>query len=104
PVFTFDSPIVADRIRDQLRTHRFDLIHVDSIALSRYLPLLRNLPVVCTHHNVESELLRRRALVERTPWWRAYVRHQARLMAAEERRWCARCDLKIGRASCRERV
>jgi len=94
-VFTFDSPIVADRIRDQLRTHRFDLIHVDSIALSRYLPLLRNLPVVCTHHNVESELLRRRALVERTPWWRAYVRHQARLMAAEERRWCARCDLNI---------
>jgi len=94
-VFTFDSPTVADRIRDLLRTRRFDLIHVDSIQLSRYLPLLRGGPVVCGHHNVESLLLERRALAEPTLWRRAYLRHQARLMAREERRCCAGCDLNV---------
>jgi glycosyltransferase involved in cell wall biosynthesis len=93
--FTFDSPSVVRRIRDLLQTRRFDLIHVDSIMLSRYLPLVRGAPLVCGHHNVESVLLQRRALAERTPWRRAYLRHQARLTAREERRWCARCDLNI---------
>jgi glycosyltransferase involved in cell wall biosynthesis len=92
-VFTFESRAFANRLAHLLRTRRFDVIHVDSLQLSRYLPLLRGAPVVCGHHNVESVLLRRRALIERTPWRRAYVRHQARLMAREERRWCARFDL-----------
>ncbi len=91
--FTFDSPSVVRRIRDLLQTRRFDLIHVDSIMLSRYLPLLDRAPLVCGHHNVESVLLQRRARTERTPWRRAYLRHQARLTAREEQRWCARCDL-----------
>jgi len=93
--FVFDSPTVVRRIRGLLQTRRFDLIHVDSVMLSRYLPLLDRAPLVCGHHNVESVLLQRRALAERTPWRRAYLRHQARLMAREERRWCERCDLNI---------
>ena len=93
--FAFDSPAVVARVRELLRARRFDLIHVDSIKLARYLPLLRGTPLVCDHHNVESVLLERRALVERTPWRRAYLRYQARLMAREEQRWCTRCDLNI---------
>lgn len=94
-VFAYDSRAVAARIAHLVRTRRFDLIHVDSIGLSRYLPLLDGAPVVCVHHNVESVLLQRRAQVERTPWRRAYLRHQARLMEREERRWCARFDLNV---------
>ena len=92
-VFTFESRAFANRLAHLRRTRRFDVIHVDSIQLSSYLPLVGGAPVVCGHHNVESVLLERRALVERTPWRQAYVRHQARLMAREERRWCARVDL-----------
>src|SRR2546427_12028893 len=66
--FAYDSPAVASRIVQLLRTRRFDLLHVDCIALSRYLPLLGDAPVVCVHHNVESVVLRRRARVEGTPW------------------------------------
>lgn len=94
-VFRFDSTTVAERIRDLLRARRFDLIHVDSIMLSRYLGLFDRVPLVCGHHNIESDLLRRRARVEATPWRRAYLRHQARLVAREERDWSARCDLNI---------
>jgi glycosyltransferase involved in cell wall biosynthesis len=43
---------------------------------------------VCTHHNVESSLLARRADVER-PWYRsAYMRMQSRLMRREEDEHC----------------
>src|SRR2546427_5298094 len=79
--FAYDSPAVAARLVHLLRTRRFDLIHVDSLALSRYLPLFDgNPPVICVHHNVESQLLERRARAERSAWRRVYVRHQARLI------------------------
>lgn len=93
--FVYDSAGFATRLEELLRAHRFDLVHLDSLKLSRYLPSLGEVPLVCGHHNIESVLLRRRSQVERTPWRRAYLRHQARLMAREERRWCARCDLNI---------
>src|SRR5207237_2539950 len=79
----------------RLRTGRFALIPLDSLKLGRYLPLLGRVPLVCGHHNVESVLLRRRALVEQAPWRRVYLGHQARLMEREEQRWCPRCDLNI---------
>jgi glycosyltransferase involved in cell wall biosynthesis len=50
---------------------------------------------VCTHHNVESLLLRRRAELEGSPLRRAYMRRQARLVELEERRWCGRCALNV---------
>lgn len=93
--FVYDSPTLTVRLGQLLRARRFDLIHLDSLKLCRYLPLLGGAPLVCGHHNVESLLLRRRALVERTPWRRAYLRHQARLMEREERRWCPRTDLNV---------
>ncbi|MGH7608091.1 MAG: glycosyltransferase [Gemmatimonadales bacterium] len=93
--FVYDSPALSARIRELLRARQFDLIHVDTIALSRFLPLLAGPPVVCAHENVESVLLQRRAAFERTPWRRIYLRHQSRLMTDEERRWCGRCDLNV---------
>ncbi len=93
--FSYDSAAVRARLGQLLGSRRFDVAHVDSIVLSAYLPLLGEAPVVCVHHNVESILLRRRAQVERSPWWRAYVHHQANLMEREERRWCGACRLNV---------
>ncbi len=93
--FAFDSAAVRARVTQLLRERRFALIHLDSLALSRYLPLVGAAPVVCVHHNVESLLLDRRAGVERNPWRRQYLGHQARLMEREERRWCRRCALNV---------
>lgn len=93
--FALDSATFRRRLLHLVRTRRFDVIHMDSLTLSGYLPLLGNLPVVCVHHNVESILLRRRALAEGSPWRRAYLLHQAHLMEREERRWCGRCRLNV---------
>ena len=78
-----------------LRSGGFDLVHVDSLDLSHVMPRLVGRPVVCTHHNVESALLRRRANGERRRTVRAYLRLQARLMEGEERRWLGRVALNL---------
>lgn len=93
--YMYDSRAYRMRLADVLRSKAFDLVHVDSLDLVRYLPACRGIPVICVHHNVESALLHRRAAIERIAWRRAYLRDQARLMEKEERRWCGRVALNV---------
>lgn len=84
-----------DRIRALLASGDIALVHVDSLDLCVHLPLLKPLPVICVHHNVESTLLRRRARAERTAWRRAYMLLQARLIERTQERWCSRVALNV---------
>ena len=93
--FALDSRTFRKRLLHLLRTRRFDVVHMDSITLSGYLPLLGDLPIVCVHHNIESALLERRGRAEKSLWRRAYLLHQARLMEREMRHWCGRCRLNV---------
>ena len=93
--YAYQSSAFQQRLDELLRDHDFDLVHADSLDLSGYLARVQGLPVVCVHHNVESELLRRRGQVERHLWRRQYLFHQARLMEQEERRWCPRVALNV---------
>jgi glycosyltransferase involved in cell wall biosynthesis len=92
--FVYDSIEFRDALRNELARKSFHLVHLDSMDLSRYLPELRGLPIVCTHHNIESDLLRRRARTEAGVRGR-YLAFQGRLMAREEARWCNEVDLNI---------
>lgn len=83
------------RLERLVATGDFALAHVDSIDLATHLPLLRELPVVLVHHNVESQLLRRRSEAEGNPLARWYVSRQARLQMREERRWCPCVDINV---------
>lgn len=97
-VFTYykhRSRAFRARLSTLLASRSFDLVHVDSLDLSAALPELAGLPVVCGHHNVESELLLRRARAERNPLAKWYVRRQARLQRREEERWCGRVALNV---------
>jgi glycosyltransferase involved in cell wall biosynthesis len=93
--YLYESRAFRARLRALLRTQRFDLVHVDSLDLVGYLPDLDGLPVVCVHHNVESQLLRRRALAERSRLRRAYIAYQATLTEAAESAWCGRVALNV---------
>jgi polysaccharide biosynthesis protein PslH len=92
--YAYASAAFTDRLNELLRTQEFDLVHADSLDLSGYFPMLKDLPIVCTHHDVQSDLLRRRAMQE-SGWRRRYVAHQARLMEREERYWCPRVTLNV---------
>jgi polysaccharide biosynthesis protein PslH len=82
-------------LRGELSLAQPDLVHLDSMDLYRWLPSLPAVPIACTHHNVESELLRQRA--DRIPRraTRAYLRHQANLVERIERRLCSRFDINV---------
>ncbi len=92
--YAYESAAFRSRLNELLRGPRFDLVHVDSLDLVAYLPVLCELPVVCVHHNVESSLLRRRARSERG-LRRFYMSYQASLLKSEERRWCPRVVLNV---------
>jgi polysaccharide biosynthesis protein PslH len=93
--YVYDSRAFHRRLTDLLASKRFDLVHVDSLDLAQYLPACGGLPVACVHHDVESDLLRRRAAIERSRWRSAYLRYQAGLMEAVERCWCERIALNV---------
>jgi hypothetical protein len=93
--YLYESRTYRARLEELLRSKKFDLVHVDSLDLFRYLPACRDLPVVCVHHNVESDLLLRRAAIEKVAWRRAYLWYQARLTGQVERRWCPRVSVNV---------
>jgi len=80
-----------ERILDE---RRIDIVHVDSLDLLSYLPLLGSHPVVLSHHNIESSLLRRRAIPE-PPIKRGYIGYQAKLVELAERTWAPRVQLNV---------
>jgi glycosyltransferase involved in cell wall biosynthesis len=98
--YLYDSDAFADRIEALLREESFDLVHVDSLDLVRYLPACQPLPIVCVHHNVESQLLARRSEVEGPYWLRCYFALQARLTERDEKRWvpAVACNVAVSEA------
>jgi glycosyltransferase involved in cell wall biosynthesis len=93
--YLYDSRAFRRRLDEVLDAVQPDLVHADSLDLAQYLPACQSLPIVCVHHDVESMLLSRKASVEPVAWKRAYLRHQARLMAAVERQWLPRVALNV---------
>jgi glycosyltransferase involved in cell wall biosynthesis len=94
-VYLYDSAEYTDRLGTLLAEGDWDLVLVDSLDLSGSLALLDRSRTICAHHDVESQQLERRAGIETTAWRRRYVERQARLMAAEERRWCPEVALNL---------
>ncbi len=92
--YAHESAPFLRRLRTLLRERRFDVVHVDSLDLVRLLPLLQDHHVVCTHHNVESSLLRRRAVAEPAAAG-AYLRLQAHRLERAERHWLPRVALNV---------
>jgi glycosyltransferase involved in cell wall biosynthesis len=72
-----------------------DLVHLDSLDLYRWLPCLPAVPTACTHHSIESDLLRLRA--DRIPRcvMRSYLMHQAGLLEQVEKALCPRFGVNV---------
>jgi glycosyltransferase involved in cell wall biosynthesis len=94
-VFAYESTPYRRRVEALLSSESFSLVHADSLDLSAYFPAIKNLPLVCVHHDAQSVLLTRRAAVEAGVWRRADVRHPAGLMAREEGLWCPKVTLNV---------
>lgn len=93
--FVFRSRAFSGRLAELLEGGRFDVLHFESAALSRYIDVAPRLPTVCVHHNVESSLLRRRAEVAGNPVTASYLRLQAGRLRRLEAAVCPRFDLNV---------
>ena len=80
--YEYHSRAFAQRLGAVLRARAPDLVHLDSLDLYRWLPELPQVPIACTHHDIDSELLRSRA--QRLD--QAILRHYLRLQAYRSER------------------
>jgi len=94
-VYAYESAAYRASLARHLARTRFALVHMDSLDLSAYLPLLRGIPVALGHQNVESMLLRRRAAAERRWPRRKYLLLQAALTEREEKTWAPSVALNV---------
>jgi len=73
----------------------FDLIHVDTIGLWPYIALFDHTPIALTHHNVESQMMARRAGREAGFARRWYFRREAAKLERLERAACVRAGINF---------
>jgi Glycosyltransferase len=82
------SKDMARRLQLLAGRFRFDVVHADTLGLAPYVPLIPRAGTVLNHHDIESALVQRRALNERSAVWRTFWTHEAAHLLAAERRWC----------------
>ena len=78
-----------------LALQRYDLVHVDSLDLVGYLGELPIKRTALTHHNIESDLLRQRGDGDSVKLRGAYIRRQAAMVEAAERKWAPQVGLNV---------
>lgn len=93
-VIAHRSPAFARRIREIVQERDIDVVHYDTIALARFMENAKGVPSVLTHHNIESQLMGRRAAVERWPA-SAYLSMQTRKLIAYEASMSPRFDVNV---------
>lgn len=83
----FISNDFSAKLKSILKEEQFDVIHVESVFLTPYLPLIRKYsqaPVLLRAHNVEHLIWKRVAQSERNPFKRSYLKHLSLTLRAYE--------------------
>jgi polysaccharide biosynthesis protein PslH len=93
--YTYRADDFEQQLGSILHGRTPDLVHLDSVDLAGYLDSLPPVPITCTHHDVESELLERKAQQLKHRVLREYVRHQSKLVERVEREVTPRFDLNL---------
>ncbi|HSN04213.1 MAG TPA: glycosyltransferase [Nitrospira sp.] len=94
-VLAHRSAAFQRRVSELIATKNFDVIHVDTIALARFLDKRWSIPAVLTHHNIESQLMERRAGAERGLLARLYLRRETRKLLAYEAEMSGSFDVNV---------
>lgn len=84
-----------DALAGMLREQQFDVIHFDTISLAPYLELVEGVPCSLDHHNVESQMMQRRAEQDENWLKRLYFNWEATRLRNYERRHCGRFSSNI---------
>jgi len=89
------SSAYADAITNYLEKNHVDAVHFDTVSLAPYRHLIGNIPCVLDHHNIESQLLLRRAEIESNLLAKVYYKYEGHRIRGYEEKMCKRFDLNI---------
>jgi glycosyltransferase involved in cell wall biosynthesis len=93
--YEYASGDFGRRLQTVLRARAPDLVHLDSLDLHRWVAELPPVPIACTHHDIDADLLRLRAGRLRQPLARYYLNLQAARSERLARQLCATFALNI---------
>lgn len=68
----FTSEEFAGAIKHRLDAEAYEVVHFDTVGLAQYRHLVRDIPTVLDHHNIESHMMLRRAQKESNPAKKLY--------------------------------
>jgi len=94
-VLAHRSAAFQRRVSELVETQKFDLIHADTIALAQFLDKKRSIATVVTHHNIESQLMERRAGAEAGQLARRFLQRETRKLCAYEAEKVGAFDVNI---------
>ena len=86
--FEYESEGFRTQLRDMVSRDGFEVVHIDSLDLYRWLRELPPTPTICTHHDIEWDLLRLRAQRTKPSILSRYLRYQADLVERLAREVC----------------
>ena len=84
----FESEAFAARLREILQAETYDVVHMESIFLTPYVPVIRRYSqakIVLRAHNVEHQIWRKVAQCTRNPFKRWYLKQLSLTLGAYER-------------------
>lgn len=89
------SKVFYDDLKLFLREERYDMVHFDTISLCPYKGLIQGVPTVIDHHNIESDMMLRRASNEKNVLLKSYYWQEGLRLRKYEKKHCHLFDLNI---------
>jgi glycosyltransferase involved in cell wall biosynthesis len=93
--YEYGATAFRDELAKAVQQSPPQVVHIDSLDLYRWLPHLPQVPIACTHHSIESELLRLRAQRIGSAALERYLGYEAKLLEQVERRVCPSLALNV---------
>lgn len=91
-----ESDKFKETLKDLLKGEKkFDLVYFDTIAFVKYLSFIEKIPTVLNHHNIESQLMYRRAKNESFILSKIYCWQEAKKRLSIEKKYCPKFDINI---------
>lgn len=85
----------TDELKKYITGTNYDLVHFDTISLAPYKNLIKAIPTVLDHHNIESHMMLRRAENETNLLLKYYYKQEGKRLESYEKTYCKTFDLNI---------
>lgn len=91
----YRSAEMHKRIRELVSGTKFDVAHFDTISLAEYAEDVGNIKKILNHHNMETDLLKKRSMLEKNIFRKIYYRNEVRKLRQYHIKNCRKFDVNF---------